>query len=399
MVQNFLKKIEEKYVFNISQYFWHIFITIASLGMLVGLGYVFWGIIPPSKTTVTKGQYPAISKVTFEELNKVLSPPKAVKGEVKNQPKEEKKPKVLTATVDNEYNKVLDSLKDLLPEPKFSWNPAGYYYSPYGYFSSERRWVETSPGINRALETTYSNLSLSSYPQKSALVRMYNKFLTPIGIEDRAYALGSLLSITNTSLEKTGTGISLLNKAAQLFTKDKYSQVYRIAQFIKNNPNDGFPFAEYSTTILPKFSEENRPVILGTMIQAYGNYFNNKIDYQKELTDNFLGFSNNFDTKNQGSALEQYYRMSVRKNRDRENEIVRIDDKFESEKATAEQEFLNKQVKKSDFLWQGARGLGGGIALISIIALLLVLLSIQRYLKSIDSKLTVTPEKISEPVE
>ena len=135
------------------------------------------------------------------------------------------------------------------------------------------------------------------------------------------------------------------------------------------------------------------------MIQAYANYFNNKIDFQKELTDNFLGFGNNFDTKNQGSALEQYYRMSVRKNRDRENEIIRIDDKFESEKAAADAEFLKKQVNKLEYRWKGVYGLGGGIALVSIIALLLVLLSIQRYLKSIDSKLTVPSEKIPAAVE
>jgi len=380
MIQLFLKKIEEKYVFNISQYFWHIFITLATIGCIVGLGYLLWGIIPPSKTDVVKEKYPPITKVTYEELQNSIAPKKSAE---KSKTPREVKSAPRTATNDAEFNRVMDSLKMFLPEPEFSWNPTGYYYSPY-WFSSERRWIQTSPGLSKILENIFSSLSLSTYPQKTILLRAYNNFLAPIELKERGYGFGALKNISIESMDKVYRGIELLKKAQGLFPKDTDLHMFQLSSFIDNNPVDGFPFVEYATSILPKFSADIRPSILSSMMSSYSYFFNNKLEYQKELTNNYLTFFQNFDDKTKEKALYQYYRLSISKNAERESEVSRIDNKFLTDKASAETEYLINKGRKSVYRLQGVYAVFGSIGIIAIIGILLVLLSIQRYLKNID---------------
>jgi len=59
MKTNYFSKVENKYVFNVSLIFWHLFITLSTLAVVVCLAIFLWSIIPASQREVEKKPYPA----------------------------------------------------------------------------------------------------------------------------------------------------------------------------------------------------------------------------------------------------------------------------------------------------------------------------------------------------
>ena len=54
MKHNYFEKVENKYVFNLTLIFWHIFIALATLALTISIVILLWGIIPPFKHSVKK---------------------------------------------------------------------------------------------------------------------------------------------------------------------------------------------------------------------------------------------------------------------------------------------------------------------------------------------------------
>ena len=74
MKTNYFTKVENKYVFNISRIFWHIFIIVGTIAVVFSLWIYMYGLIPPSKKTVeksplpTKQAYPSVIIVSLDDL-------------------------------------------------------------------------------------------------------------------------------------------------------------------------------------------------------------------------------------------------------------------------------------------------------------------------------------------
>jgi len=69
-----LSRLENKYYYNVSRYFWHIIIALSLLAIAGGVLTYFWSLVPPSKPTVVKAPapqkqaYPALKKVALQDI-------------------------------------------------------------------------------------------------------------------------------------------------------------------------------------------------------------------------------------------------------------------------------------------------------------------------------------------
>lgn len=77
--------------------------------------------------------------------------------------------------------------------------------------------------------------------------------------------------------------------------------------------------------------------------------------------------------------------MCSSKNRTREERVAQIEDQYRWDLEKAERIVQEKKAKKAGYRYQGAIAIGGSVSFIAIIALLLVLLSIQRNVREIKA--------------
>ncbi|MFH1320509.1 MAG: hypothetical protein ABII90_07645 [Bacteroidota bacterium] len=150
MKTNYFTKVENKYVFNLSLIFWHIFITLASLAIIAGIALFIWCIIPPSEKEVAKRPYPVkpsypekkpypqpvtvdYADLQLEETKEEAPPPPP---EITGKKQIEKKivqPKLVEDTKGkDEYNLSLATLRELIPPQKYSWASEGIWSYPEG---------------------------------------------------------------------------------------------------------------------------------------------------------------------------------------------------------------------------------------------------------------------------
>ena len=130
----YISKVENRYVFNVSLIFWHLFIALSTLVIVVSILIFLWSIIPASQKDVEKQQYPAPVKVALSELQL-----KETKEEAQSLTTEQ----VQTAPSVNQqlfedtngkgdYVVSLNTLKTLIPPTKYSWQGSGSWSYPYG---------------------------------------------------------------------------------------------------------------------------------------------------------------------------------------------------------------------------------------------------------------------------
>lgn len=402
MFTKYFSKVEEKYVFNISTTVWHILVGLAGLGLVAGFGLLIWGVIPTFKSSVQKDSYPPLTAVSAEEVEISLNPQTTKKGQQTERPaaatqtKQQTEQPISSSFDEGEklYNAVLDSLRTLLPEAKFAWNSQGYYQYPYGentynYYRDERyrRWIVREYGIYDLLNTAFNRTGTQTSRDKAMLASAYLPNIRQFPDEERRRALDALVSVSKESQSKSLANTLLLQRSLQHFLSKRLAALTQCADFIANNPNDGAPFVEYVVSVVDTFKETTRPEILATLLSSYYQYFNNKLDRQKELTNAFIPMTARFDEKKQSAALEAYYRLSMNKNAQREREIRAIDNRYQTELAKAEAELELAKAKKVEQRMLGLYGVGSSLAAVAVIGILLVLFSIQRYVKLIGNKL------------
>mgnify|MGYP001568389495 FL=1 len=68
MKNSYVTQVENKYVFNVSLIFWHLFIALATLVIAASLVIFLWSLIPASQKDVEKQPYPEPVKVSLNEL-------------------------------------------------------------------------------------------------------------------------------------------------------------------------------------------------------------------------------------------------------------------------------------------------------------------------------------------
>ena len=422
MKTNYFSKVENKYVFNVSLIFWHLFITLSTLAVVVCLAIFLWSIIPASQREVEKKPYPAKKqypepiKVELNELQievtKVETLPD-VAPQIQTTTPVQKSVEDIRGKVD--YESSFNTLKTLIPPARYSWQGAGYWSYPYDkrywdVYKQEkyRQWNVTEPGIEDKLKYAYHRANAENYIDKKQILDGYISVLKILPEEKRVSTIEYLMgNVANNISQNVNICKALTNVVTNMPKEENSAYINQLASFGVNNPNDGSLFIDYIATIIYKFDVARRVEIIDRLITGY-NYFNN-LSMLKEATDLFLPLISRIKTENQSKALIQYYGVFRNKNYARDNSIAQIEDEYQQavneienqynlDQSIAQQEYFSKKMSKTEYRLKSLAGIGGGIVLFVLIAVILVFFSIQRSVRKIEEKIATNGEAANQIV-
>lgn len=396
MKKDFLNTLEEKFIFKISRYFWHIIIAIGSLGLLTAILFLLWGIFPSIKNSVDKENYPPVAQVTLDEITASLEKSTQSKKEIEadNKPTQE----VATSIDYINYQKAIDSLKTFLPEDKVEWKSKGYWEYPYGksyydYYKQEyyRNWKISYYGITEILDADFNDSKAESYTEKRELILSTITILKAFQLDDRRDIL--IYTIVNSSsFNHKINFLSALSKTIS-FTTDK-SLFLNLSSFLRRGNNiNSADFVNLVNQTFPSFDKDSYNDALTALINNYNKYFSNNFSEQADYTKSYLTLLPQIQKENKIKYLDSFYKLAIEKNSDRKYKISEIENEFSRKNQEAELDYQTSQVAKAEYRLKGIYGIAGGILIISFFALLLVLFSMNRYLKKLNEKLTVSEAK------
>jgi len=298
-----------------------------------------------------------------------------------------------TTTGYPEFQRAYDSLTLLIPPDKYSYGPSGYYRQR-AYWSRETEWVETDPGLLGRFWQSAKSITGTTQDDETKDYRpvaMYLRSFFPVISEfpeDKRFNLFIYLTLLNRyNLEQTSALFKGIGNIVPLVGTTDANAYYKVIRFLGNNPNDGPDFLKMADTVIGKFPKNCRSQILETLMENYRIYFNNNLSFQKELTANFLPMVSRIDTAKLVRYLQVFYELSFSQNQERAQQIAMIDMEYTEDLLAAQAEKEAKEMKKSQMKKQSAMGIGTAIGTIALIALFLVLFSIQGYLKKIEQGL------------
>lgn len=404
-LKNFVKhftKYEEKYVFNISLSFWRLWVGLAGLALVLGLLFFLWGIIPAFKSSVNKGTYPPVVTISLQELQQEVLPAKK-SAAAKTEKSTQTSGSVATSSVQQqslpapgevEYQSMLDSLKALIPPKKYAWKSRGHWEYPYGkdyweYYrtSRYRKWKVDRLGIKDRLKYAYARAKADDYLTKKELLNGYISVVSQFPEEKRPAVLEAVCTYTRDSLLQSLSNVQLLSESIPNFSTESTDYLKKLATFGKKNPNDGGAFIGYTNGILNRFDAGVRFKALQAMMQRYYKHFNNRIDLQIKITDEFLTFAADFEPEYQVRALEKYYELYLNNHARRMAAIERIEDDYSRELSYAASQHYQAKANKAEWRMWGLYAIGGGVVVIAFLALVLALLSMQKNLERIYESL------------
>jgi uncharacterized tellurite resistance protein B-like protein len=417
MKTNYFSKVEDKYVFNLSLIFWHIFIVLSSLAIVISIAVFLWTLVPPVQKKVlkqaypAKKQYPAPIKVSLNELNltniKNKEVPHVAPRSVQTTPRISTQQSIGDTTGEYGYKNSLTTLKTLIPPSKYSWKGSGYWNYPYGkqywtYYKQERyrQWIVSRYGVNDRLKYNFKKIRAKNFSDKKQLLDGYISVVKLLPEEKRLKALQYLMNnVSNNEKQNIAVYKSLTKVLSKMKQIKQISYLNKLAKFGKVNPNDGVPFINYTAKIINNFDATQRVSIINSLVNSYYNYFNQNFVQQQEATDLFLPLVAQIKAKQQTKAIIKYYRLFLTKNYNRnrlisqinsehQQAINNIDNQYHSEQLQARHKYYIKKEAKQKLRDKSLYGIAGGIVLIVLIASILVFLSIQRSIKKIEEKLT-----------
>jgi len=377
MKSTFLKFCEEKYYFKISFWFWHVLAGLAGLAIIGGMLIFLWGILPSFKPGVSKPRYPKPIKVSAVDINQIMAPDKAAgkqgtqtaaTANTKEAKRRDPKQEV--------YRKSIDNMKTLLPPGRYTWKSRGHWER--GYYKN--KWVVDQLGIDDRLKAVYRKINITDFKAKKKLVDTYATLLVKFTEKQRLQVLKSAIEYSKESLTVTLVNIGLLQASVPNFPDGNADFIKTLARFGKKNPRDGRIFIRYVNKIIPKFTIEIRRSVLDVLVKYYYGHFK-VFDKQKEATDLFLDLLPGLQSADQVKGLEGYYKLFLAKNKDRERRIVVIEQQYKNNLINAENTYSARRSYKAGQRALAWKLIGGGLVFIAVLAMFLVLLSIQRELK------------------
>ncbi|MDP3359641.1 MAG: hypothetical protein Q8S41_09870 [Lutibacter sp.] len=417
MKTNYFSKIENKYVFNMSLIFWHIFIALSTIAVIISLLIFLWSITPSFQKNVEKQSYPEkkqypdpvkvnLFELKLEEVKLEEAPPESPDTVAVI----EKKQVVEDITGKKEYESSFNTLKTLIPPSKYSWEGEGYWYYPQGerfwtYYKQEqyRQWISTEPGIDSKLSSSYRNVNAKNYVKKKQILDGFISIVKLLKEEKRATALQILMNHMTDNIVQNDSIYKVLTKVVNKMLKvDNLEYLDQLVRFGKINQNDGVPFIEYTATIINNFDVSQKTISIDNLVKSYYNYFKQDLHKQIESTNLFLPFLYKIKVGQQGNALMKYYGVYLNKNIERDNKITQIENEqqkqiteietqYNLEQLQAQQEFNAKKESKQNLRYKSMIAIGISILIIVLIATILVFFSIQRSVRKIEEKIAMNP--------
>lgn len=415
METSYFTKVENKYVFNLSLIFWHLFIALTTLTIIVCLVVLLWSLTPAAKKKIEKqpypekAEYPEPVKVSFNDLKlddirQIETPPVQEIIQIDSTPEIFKPIESYEGKEDYEIS--LNTLKTLIPPSKYSWEGSGYWTYPYGerywtFYKQEkyRKWNISQAGIMEKLEKAYKNSNVKTFPEKKQLLDAVINIIKLLPENNRLNALQYLIEDVSDNMVQNINTYQSIAKVANKVPDGNLIWIYRLSSFGERYPVDGPRFIDYISTIIEKFDSSVRSTVIEGFINSYYGHFDQNLNKQKESTDLFIPLLTQIKPDLQSYALSQYFTLYVQKNYERDVEISKIENEYqqkvsevelqyESDLLTSEMEYQNKKVKKAELRLKSLFGIGGGVMVIVLIATLLVFLSIQRSVRKIEEKIS-----------
>jgi|GEM_PF-2312643 len=405
-----ISKLEENIVFRFSRGFWRFIVTIAILMVIAGVIVFIWTLFSPSRKKVEKVPYPKISVVEVSDIEAYIkesempvqgsAPVESPAGQVP-QKKDDRK------SVSNEVFRVAslrfyyDSLQKLIPPDKYPYEPQGHWHYPYGsdYFWM-KQWIVDDSGINDHILSAWKRINLYdtetgiTSPQDAAsLLLSYFQVIQPFDESKRKDVLYLLLETTTLNVDSSREMVGAFSRLFPLFRTSTFAPLYNLSQFIARNPNDARNFVNMADSCLRHFPIQYREEALYAMMNGYYNYFSEAVKFQFKLMESFIPMIPSIDTTRLIKYLEIYYYLGNKNNVNQREAIARIDQNYEEESNLAREIFSRKKEQRRELRVKVIYGVGSAIGLILVITTILLLFSIQQYLKKIDTNLAPMSNK------
>lgn len=396
MNTRYFTKVEDKYIFNISLIFWHFFIAIGALAVMIGVVVFIYSISPTFKSKVTKEQYPPeaqinASDIQLEKVEVTTAKPTPKQADIIQ-------PAAIEPSISKvgfqQYERAIDTLKSLLPVDKVAWDASYQYIYPQGqsmwdYYQDPKYRIlqKVGDGMLGNIEETFTEIKTKSYQERADLLSPIIASVKELAaIEPRKNILIFLLGVTrrsknyNTAIER----LSLLSKSSIRFPIN-IEGIYPLEvlnEFMQNNPNDGLAFVTLINDNIAKFQRENATRALNVLRYNYSSFTD--ITQYEAAVKKIIELLPQFPKDKQVEALEKYFEVYYSKNIERSQKIAEIEETFEKQSAEAEMVYLAKKSSKKGVRVKSLVGIAAGIAFISVLAILLVFLSIQRSIRKIE---------------
>jgi len=370
-----LTRFDERYLFNFSAAVWHVLIGISVLA-IAGSALIFlWGVVPAFRPRVHKPHYPAPVAVSLEELQAGRNAPAKAAERTRSQEPAASQPHY------SEYLASVKRIQELIPATgRHPWRSTGHWERTW----YEKRWVVDRVGTADVLAAAFKKAHASNFADKKQLLDSYINTVGLFPNKDRRNALTALVKYTKNSLSESVSNIELLHDAVQHFSRDRTDYLGLLANFGAKNPRDGHAFIDYVNRIIGKFDPELRVNVLRSLIAGYYKHFNN-VDQLVEATSMFLTLLHGIDPQSQAKTLTKYYGIYAKKNAARRNAIAQMKVRYEQKMALAKAKYEARKLHKTSYRVTGLLGILSGIGAIAVIALMLVLLAIQRGVRRIEA--------------
>jgi len=429
-----LSKLENKYYYNISRYFWHFIIALSLLAVATGVTTYFWSLVPPSKEKVVKAPtpakpaYPSMKNVDLQDVLKRL--PKAPSKKTKttntqplteepgdsemvefedNQPVENQ---IDSAALRN-FNIAIGDSKSLISIEKFPdfWNNKYQYY--FASKRDEKMFRKThNPALRkrslirsgfrkRFINFTHKN-NLKDYNRKAELLNIYNRFLTQIDTVNRVKFMNSIalqMPVRNLGTNRIDRRLIAIGDVIQYLPADSQLKTFdKLWRFIRNNPNDGVPLLQYIARHIKDLPQEARLQFIDVLLREYNRNYNNRLLELTKTTDSFIPFITQINPFQLGKALQIYYQLYRQNNFEQSKKIREIDDNYQREVARINEEYRrklqeadisynNKLHKKRSWRQWSYKGVASGFAGILVFSLIVLILSMIRNINRLTETL------------
>jgi hypothetical protein len=393
----FLNRFEEKFVFRISRTVWHGFVVVAIVGMAGGLGVLGWSALPASQRTVTKEAYPAPISVTFAEIQQALKPaakqvvtPAAAKpGAAKK-----KQPKPAASKEQVAYQQAMAKLKALFPGDRYHWSDVMGWDYPYGEFmwaeyqdAEYRKWIVKEQGVETWVKRQLNDLKGASFGDKAQVLQAYVAIVAKQPVQDRFDVMRPLGRMTAQDAANSVARIEAIGAVLAPLSQDRPRMAWQSADFLMQDAGGTIEALEYFGGTISRFAASARLAALDVLFSAYADRFDKDLTRERDLVDAFVPMLGKVAPANQAKGLTTYFDLYAKKNADHQAATRAIDERYASAVSQAEQDFNAEKAAKESSRLMAVYAVAGGIGLTAMVALLLVLLSIQRYLKTIAERL------------
>jgi hypothetical protein len=383
MISNYVTKVEDRYVFNVSLIFWHTMIALATVVLIVGVSIFMWSVLPTLKREVPElvlppePTPPAPISIALGDL--------AAPVDMKSKVVEQENPIPASRATNEEpiqrdnvvppedvvgaaqYTQALIEFKRLLPQNKEVWEGAGHWTYPQGkrfwdVYQEEkyRKWVATEVGMETKLEQRLSSIG-ASQQQKTEVVNSINRLLALCPESERLTFVNATLQSVGPDVQST---IARHSTIYDLFKTHQHtvapSMMKQLSEFQKSDPVAAKEVVESMIKFLGRCPVDQQRDVVEYILNSNISQFKRNSSYQNEALILFDSLSADIAPIDMLASLKKFSSLYIQKNQERinlidqqrkeyERRVQEVRSLHESQLAQIRAEELMKEESKDEF--------------------------------------------------